>query len=1231
MDQALILKESNPMSDTAMTSKPNVLIVDDNENNTFLMESILFRTDVNIIVANSAKVALEKIKDTDIALALLDIVMPVMDGIELAMKIQLDKSRELFPIIFITAIEKVGDDLQECYDAGGVDFILKPFKKNILLSKVNVFLELYRQKQQIILQKAEIERKAIELETTNATLETRLAYENMLSKISGMAVQVEDIENFLEESVTLMGETTNVSRTYIFKYIPEKNMFDNTQEWCNKDVNPEKDNLQGLSENQISYWTETLKTGEIINFQDTEDIPDEEIKLILRDQNTLSALAVPIFVESRFYGFIGFDHCLYHKEWASEDIAFLQAITRILASAIERKQSENALRESEAKFKYIFDSANVGKSITYPTGGLIVNKAFGNIVGYSVEELLHKAWQEITATEEIQYIQEKLSSMLKGEKDSDRFEKKYIHKNGSVVWTDLSVVLQRDANGNPLHFITTIVDITERKRAEALIDEARKTIEWEKNLLQTVMDGAKNAHLVYLDRDFNYVRVNKTYAQSCLQTPEEMIGQNHFAWQYPNSKNEAVFTQVRDSGQYYETQDSPFLFPNQPERGTTYWDWSLNPIKDDSDFITGMVLSLFETTERKQAEEKIRKLSQAVEQSPASVVITNLNGDIEYVNSKFVEVTGFSFEEVYGENPRILKSGKQSPATYKELWNTISAGREWQGEFENRKKNGELFWESVSISPIRNKDGKITHFLAVKEDVTKRKNAEKAFYQSEAKLRRITDNISDVVFTTDLNFKLTYITPSIEKLTGHKLDIYIDSAVEDRIPPNALLILQLRLIEELEKEGIPTVDKNRTIMIDTQLYRADYSILDISMHNSIIRDEHGTPVGIQGIMRDITQLKQAESTLRMSEQKYRTMINSSPDGIFLISLKGIITEVSEIGLELLETNDRSELVGKHFHRLIPPDEKETVKDMIYRTLEEGLVQNVEIRILNINQKPFLSETSLSLIQSPDGEPVSFLVTIRDISQRKKLEQKQIHASRMASLGEMATGIAHEINQPLNIISLALDNLVLEADISDSVNKQYLLKKTGRIFENIDRMKNIIDHVRSFSRNQDDYILTGFNVNDSIRNALSMISEQLKHSGISLYLNLQDGLPQITGNTFKLEQVILNLISNAKDTILEKNNRVQSDFEMSIKIRSYRRNGNLVIEVTDNGMGISNKEVDMVMMPFYSTKDEGKGTGLGLSISYQLVKEMNGIIEIESKIKEGTTFRIVLNLIRKKTG
>lgn len=150
---------------------------------------------------------------------------------------------------------------------------------------------------------------------------------------------------------------------------------------------------------------------------------------------------------------------------------------------------------------------------------------------------------------------------------------------------------------------------------------------------------------------------------------------------------------------------------------------------DVSEKFSGTVVILNDLTEQKMAEQEREKLLKAIEQSPLSVVITNPEGDIEYVNSRFVELTGYSLKEVTGQNSRILKSGEQSDAFYKELWETITQGREWSGEFHNKRKDGSLYWESAAISPVKNLQGEITHYIAIKEDITEDKKTREQLEQ----------------------------------------------------------------------------------------------------------------------------------------------------------------------------------------------------------------------------------------------------------------------------------------------------------------------------------------------------------------------------------------------------------------------------------------------------------------------------------------------------------------------
>ena len=298
-------------------------------------------------------------------------------------------------------------------------------------------------------------------------------------------------------------------------------------------------------------------------------------------------------------------------------------------------------------------------------------------------------------------------------------------------------------------------------------------------------------------------------------------------------------------------------------------------------------------------------------------------------------------------------------------------------------------------------------------------------------------------------------------------------------------------------------------------------------------------------------------------------------------------------------------------------------------VKEGFSQTLELTLLRNDGSRFIGEVNISLLREGLDKAKGYLTVVRDISERKKMDKQLIHTERMAGIGVMAAGMAHEINQPLNTISLSMDNLILSMN-TGSPDKTYLKNKTTKIFDNITRIRNIIDHVRAFSKDHDDYIQSNFNINESIRNAKSMISEQFMHRGIRLALNLDGTLPHLVGNTYKFEQVIVNLIINAKDAIEEKENILNKDFAKVVEICSFREDKYVCVEVKDNGIGIELKDIDKIMLPFYSTKKEGVGTGLGLSISFGIIRDMNGTIEIQSERMKGTTIRIMIPVKKELT-
>ena len=324
---------------------PNVLVVDDILENLLLIEAILKNLEINLIHAQSGHEALIKIKDKEIALAILDIHMPQMDGVKLAEKMQ-SKRVERIPIIFITAFLKDEIELENYYKMGAVDFLQKPFRKNILLSKVEVFLELYRQKQQIKKQKDEIQNHLNKLKGVNLSLNKRLAYESVLFDISEKAVSVKDMGQFSSAVLAVIGESLNLCRTYIFEFSDATNTIRNTQVWCRKGVSFNKEFLQDIPVSLMSFLMGILKMDKIFNFSNIENIPDESTVEFLRQQNVLSILALPLFVKDKFFGFISFSDCTKQREWETPDIEFLLSMSRIIVAVSERKMAEEELKNS---------------------------------------------------------------------------------------------------------------------------------------------------------------------------------------------------------------------------------------------------------------------------------------------------------------------------------------------------------------------------------------------------------------------------------------------------------------------------------------------------------------------------------------------------------------------------------------------------------------------------------------------------------------------------------------------------------------------------------------------------------------------------------------------------------------------------------------------------------------------------------------------------------------------
>ncbi|HKI31570.1 MAG TPA: PAS domain S-box protein [Gemmataceae bacterium] len=392
--------------------------------------------------------------------------------------------------------------------------------------------------------------------------------------------------------------------------------------------------------------------------------------------------------------------------------------------------------------------------------------------------------------------------------------------------------------------------------------------------------------------------------------------------------------------------------------------------------------------ERQRAEGQLRQLSRAVEQSACSVVITDCSGVIEYVNPKFVEVTGYTSEEAIGQNPRLLKSGRHPPEFYKELWATITSGREWRGEFCNRRKDGSHYWESACISPVRDSAGIITHFVAVKEDITARKRTEEALQESEERFRLITETIHDVFWiNTPQMDRVLYVSPAYETLWGRTCA--------------SLYASPLSFVEAVHPEdreafrGVLSRMSTGSFSCEYRVVRPDGSIRWVRDRAFPVFDARGDVRLIIGIASDMTDIKQAEESLRESEERFRNAFDHAGAGMAIEDLDGRWLRVNRALCEIVGYSEE-ELLASTFQAITHPEDLAVDLDHL-RGLLAGEVQfcHSEKRYVHKEGRIVWVLLSVAVVRDAHGTPQEFLTMAQDITGRKCAEQEAREALRFS--------------------------------------------------------------------------------------------------------------------------------------------------------------------------------------------------------------------------------------------
>lgn len=375
----------------------------------------------------------------------------------------------------------------------------------------------------------------------------------------------------------------------------------------------------------------------------------------------------------------------------------------------------------------------------------------------------------------------------------------------------------------------------------------------------------------------------------------------------------------------------------------------------------------------------------------------------------------------------------------------------------------------------------------------------------------------------------------------------------------------------------------------------------------------------------VAELERVKTALDNSEKRFRILFEFAPDGYYLNDSKGVFVDGNKQAEEITGYQ-RHELIGKSFFKLkllparyIPRAARLLAKNAL------GKPTGPDEFVLNRKDGGRITVEIRTFPVKMNGQSL-ILGIARDITVRKESESKLLRTTseiiveeRLSTIGEMTAGITHELAQPLNASKIIAQTL-LRSIGAGHYNEEELREDLTEIVQHINKMAEIIHHVKTFTRHVEGRSWKSTNVNDIIVSALRLVGQQLEDHNVEMLQDLDSSIPKVHGDPVRLEQVFLNLINNAQHAVDEKED---TSSEIEIRTNVADDGNNVVIEFSDNGIGIAEDDKDKVFERFYSTKQPGIGTGLGLSISRGIIKEHNGRIEVESALGQGSTFRVFL--------
>jgi PAS domain S-box-containing protein len=911
-----------------------------------------------------------------------------------------------------------------------------------------------------------------------------------------------------------------------------------------------------------------------------------------------NVLFAPLNIEKKTLGVIG----IANKPggFNEQDVHISKSLGDLAALALTYAKSQCKLKNSEDLFRTIFEQSAVGIAQVTPDGRFKrTNSKFSDIIGYSIDELTTMSFDEITYPEDLNKERTIIELVRKGEIDSFEIEKRYIHKNGHLVWAKLFSNVVRDGKNNIQYAVASVIDITKRKIAETALQQSEERY-------RILFENTGEA--LFVAQDGRIVFHNPRSIELSGYSAEEFQSKPFFNFVHEDDREMVKDHHTRRLNG--EKLPDLYAFRIIHKNGSILWT-EINAVLIQWNEKPAVLCFMTDITKRREAEEALQNertsLKTIIDSIPVMIDRYDDIGNILYLNKEFEKKIGWKTEELCNIN--LMEEVYPDPSL-RQLANVYMEQSviEWR-EFPIRTKSGEIViseWSNIRLD-----DGTR---IGIGIDVTERRRTEGELAAESAHRQLLMEHSRDGIVIIDQTGQVIESNRRFADMLGYPLELMRQLKVFDweiNHPPDRIS----EMINSVDEKGDFFESRHR---------RRDGSTYDVEISSNAAWF-NGQKL-IFCICRDITDRKQTEQSLAESEFRYKMLHNASFGGI-AIHDQGIILECN-YGLSEMTGYEYSELIGMNGLLLIA----EKSRKRVMNNIRSGYEKPYEAMGLRKNGEEFPMQLEARNVPFK-GKQVR-TVEFRDITERKqaeaereKLQEQLNQAQKMESIGSLAGGIAHDFNNILFPI-VGLSEMMLDDFPPGSIEHQNL----HEIFQAGKRGRKLIQQILSFSR-QSKHQPIPVHIQKILKEALKLCRATIP-ADITITQEIKTDCGPVMADPTQIHQIAMNLITNAYHAVEPVGGTISIKLAEVDVTSTNDPAGDLapgryaVLSVSDTGIGIDEAIINKIFDPYFTTKKKGRGTGLGLATVYGIVKAHGGDIRVTSDIGKGTTFYVYLPLMEK---